>query len=705
LDPERVLDDSFTALRWCANNGYLVDPNSPHAREHRDMHKPGERVEGGVVLACLQALEDTEIYRIRRDDGQLAALKVLRPDSSTAAQISFRREKEVLRRLDGNLAPHLIDEGANGECPWVVMEWCEGLPVTTAAGLVRASRGSDARLLDLARRLATSYSELHARGVAHGDVHPGNAIVAPDETIRLLDFGLAEFLDVPDAEHPARGGAPPYLAPDHAEALLTGRPPSPAGIGSDQFSLGAVLYEIFTGTTYVDFSIDDRASLHQIATAPPLAFTRRGRSGWPDVERALARALEKDPGKRFRTVGGLADALAAAAPPAPPLIHSDGGVTSLLTTVLSAAGPGGSWYEHGIPTAPLCSVAYGTGGLAAALHHVALLRDDADLMRLADEWALRAAAGAEHPNAFLDPGLDITDNIIGPVTPFHRVSGVHAVQALISHALSDIGSRQSAVDAFVQRSRAPEDGFDLTLGRTGSLLTAAMLVEAMQGDSDVDLTALKTLGNDTLAELWRWLDALPPVADAAELRLLGIAHGWSGMLFATLRWCHAAPAELPAGLGARLDQVAELAQTVGDGRRWPWSTVGSSWMRGWCNGTAGMVHLWTEAHAALADESWLRVAEGTARHATVIDHQLPQLCCGLAGQAYAGLAMYRHTGEAEWLRRGRDLADTAAAGITELVRDDCISGSLHKGELGIALLAADLERPEEATMPFFGPAG
>jgi serine/threonine-protein kinase len=67
--------------------------------------------------------------------------------------------------------------------------------------------------------------------------------------------------------------------------------------------------------------------------------------------------------------------------------------------------------------------------------------------------------------------------------------------------------------------------------------------------------------------------------------------------------------------------------------------------------------------------------------------------------------MYRHTGEAEWLRRGRDLADTAAAGVTALVRDDCISGSLHKGELGIAVLAADLERPEEATMPFFGPVG
>jgi eukaryotic-like serine/threonine-protein kinase len=110
-------------------------------------------------------------------------------------------------------------------------------------------------------------------------------------------------------------------------------------------------------------------------------------------------------------------------------------------------------------------------------------------------------------------------------------------------------------------ARVPE------IDRTGSLLTAAVLVEAMQGDSDVDMSALKTLGNDTLAELWRWLDGLPPMVDACKLRLLGIAHGWSGMLLATLRWCHAAPADLPAGLGARLDQVAGLAQAASDGLR------------------------------------------------------------------------------------------------------------------------------------------
>lgn len=703
LDPERVLDNSYPALRGCVDSGYLVAPDAPQARAHQDLYQPGDRVRGGVVVARLQALEDTEVYRVVGDDGRLAALKVLRPGSPAAAQLSFGREAEVLRSLGGRLAPGLLDEWTDGERRCLLMEWCEGVPVTTAAGSIRASPGSDAGLLDLARRLTRSYAALHAHGVVHGDVHPGNAVVAPDGTVRLLDFGLAELLGDPRAGHPARGAAPPYLAPDHAAALLAGRRPGPADTASDQFSLGAVLYEMFTGRSHVDFSIDDRASLEQIVAAPPLAFTRRGRTPWPDVERALARALAKDADRRFPTVGGLAEALHAAALPAPPLVHS-GGVASLLDAVLSAAGPGGSWYEHGIPTAPLCSVAYGSAGLAAALHHVALLRDDGGTMRLADEWVLRATAGASHPDAFHDAGLDITDAVIGPVTPFHRVSGVHAVQALISQSLADVGSRQGAVDAFVRHSHAPGDGFDLTLGRTGSFLIAALLLEAMRGEEHVDLGALTSLGAETLAGLWRWLDSLAPVAEARELPLLGIAHGWSGMLLATLRWCRAAHVDLPPAIGARLDQVAGLARAEGDALWWPWSTSAQSSMRGWCNGSAGVVHLWIEAHTALADERWLRLAEGAARHATVIDHRLPQLCCGLAGQAYAALAMYRHTGEAEWLRKGRDLAE-AAATVASLARDDCTPGSLHKGELGVAALAADLERPEEATMPFFGPAG
>ena len=78
------------------------------------------------------------------------------------------------------------------------------------------------------------------------------------------------------------------------------------------------------------------------------------------------------------------------------------------------------------------------------------------------------------------------------------------------------------------------------------------------------------------------------------------------------------------------------------------------------------------------------------------------LCCGLAGRAYALLNLYRHTKETVWLDRARDLAARAAR-VGNIPKE--YSHSLYKGEFGLAVLAADLDQPNEATMPFFEPMG
>jgi hypothetical protein len=97
----------------------------------------------------------------------------------------------------------------------------------------------------------------------------------------------------------------------------------------------------------------------------------------------------------------------------------------------------------------------------------ALLRDDPELLALSAEWAVRAAHGAGHPEAFRDLGLGVTDQVTGRVPPVHRITGVHAAQALISHSLSDIAYRQRALGAFVRQSQQPSEG-----ARPGTLLSA-----------------------------------------------------------------------------------------------------------------------------------------------------------------------------------------------------------------------------------------
>ena len=134
-------------------------------------------------------------------------------------------------------------------------------------------------------------------------------------------------------------------------------------------------------------------------------------------------------------------------------------------------------------------------------------------------------------------------------------------------------------------------------------------------------------------------------------------------------------------------------------------------MAGWCNGSAGFVHLWTAAHRMLRVEEYGVLAERAGLDAWESEDAIGSLCCGFAGQAYALLSLYKHTDDKTWLHRAQAQAQKAARSFLE--RSPGGEGnepggqaeSLYKGKLGVAVLAAELERPEFAAMPFFESGG
>lgn len=710
VDPDDALTRLYPALRRCHGQGYLVAADGDRAAPVEPIFAIGREVAGGRVVRCLRVLEDSELHQLMLDDGRMAALKVQRPVRSNFGGDVLRREAAVLRHLDGRVAPRLLDTGETDGCQWLALEWCDGILADRAARAARQTTAADGELLTLCRRVAEAYAELHELGVVHGDVHPGNVLVAPDGAVRIVDFGLAAVVtdDVPPEPLP-RGGVHAYYDPEHAGASLARRPPGAATFATDQFSLGALLYELMTGAPYLDLSLEKAELLRQIVEDEPLPFVRRGCRPWPEVEGVLGTALAKDPADRLPSTREFAERLATiAVPPAAAGVARSAGLAQLLDAFLADVRPGGRWFEHGLPAGvPTCSVAYGAAGVAAVVYRVAVLRADAELLSLADEWSVRAARDADGRGAFASDDLRLDEEVTGRVTPFHSPSGVHAVQGLVSHALNDILTRQRAVEAFVAASREACENLDLTLGRSGTLLAAALLMEAIDGARYVDLDSLVRFGNEALDGLWTEIDAMAPVAEAAEVRSLGIAHGWAGLLFASLRWCQAADAPMPSNLADRLDQLAGLARPAGLGVRWPLDNQpgrGPSMMSGWCHGSGGYVHLWTTAHAALGDDRWATLAEQSASDAYTTPNRIAQLCCGQAGAAYGLLALYRHSGERRWLTAAGELAAGAAAGSAPLA-DASIAASLHKGVTGIAILAADLDEPEAAAMPFFGREG
>jgi hypothetical protein len=794
-DPEATLEGAYPLLARLVREGFLVSASDAQAGRIEASWDEGERIAGCTAQCCLQVLEDTEVYQVRAGRTRReAALKIERPAGGAEAPvrrgIAARLEREAailahLARGGGGppVAPRLLAAGRWRERRFLLLEWCAGVDVLTAAAEARERGGEQGRaaVLALCQAVAGAYAWLHRQGVLHCDVHPRNLLVPAGGGVRLVDFGLASWHDAPAALAPAeRGGVAFYLEPEYAAAVLEGKAPPAASVAGEQYAVAALLYLLAAGVHYLDFSLERESMLRQIAERTPRPFAERGAGAWPELEAVLGRALAKVPADRHPSLDALAAALeavpiaavpivaapapsmerqggaAGAAGAAPPValpslaaaLRWGGPAAELLAEVLAQVRPGGQLWDNGLPEPPFASVQFGAAGVALALYRIALARDDAELLSQADLWLARAA-GAEGGGrlaaepAFYSPRLDITPETVGRASLLHTAPGVRCTAALIANALDDRAGAARAAAAFIAAARQPCPNPDLTLGRSGLLLGCALLLDALSGAGGGAPPELRELGDELLTGLWQQIDRLPELSACFELPNLGMAHGWAGYLYATLRWCEAAGRPLPGGVAARLDELAAGAESWGRGARWRWhgqpvaeghrraAPAVARWMAGWCNGSAGMVHLWTLASrppglaeptdpaatpmghpAAAAAHRWRQLAEAAAWHAWEAGDQVESLCCGLAGRAYALLALYQAGAGEEWLERARILANRAAvasAAVASAARDvpegSSPPHSLYRGQLGVAVLAADLERPEAAAMPLFGNEG
>jgi serine/threonine protein kinase len=143
-------------------------------------------------------------------------------------------------------------------------------------------------------------------GIVHRDVTPPNIMVAWNGTVKILDFGLARAAEAVRSNHSDAGmvkGKMPYLAPELLEgATADGR--------SDVFSLGAVLHELLTGEQLFagENDLDTLKRVKEMPLLPPSAWNPGVK---PALDSVVMRALERDPGKRYRTAAQMGDELEA----------------------------------------------------------------------------------------------------------------------------------------------------------------------------------------------------------------------------------------------------------------------------------------------------------------------------------------------------------------------------------------------------------
>ncbi|MER6141356.1 bifunctional serine/threonine-protein kinase/ABC transporter substrate-binding protein [Streptomyces sparsogenes] len=195
-----------------------------------------EDIGGHRLLARLGAGGMGVVYLARGAGGALVALKVIRAEHAAdpAFRVRFGREARAVRGLTGRRLVPVVAADPEAEQPWLATEFVPG------PSLAEAVEGHGAlpvaAVRTLGRRLAEALAAVHAAGVVHRDVKPGNVLLALDGP-RLIDFGIAHAagataLTAPDAVV----GTPGFLAPEQARARA-----EKAGPPSDVFSLGCVL--------------------------------------------------------------------------------------------------------------------------------------------------------------------------------------------------------------------------------------------------------------------------------------------------------------------------------------------------------------------------------------------------------------------------------------------------------------------------------
>ncbi|MFE5829692.1 bifunctional serine/threonine-protein kinase/ABC transporter substrate-binding protein [Streptomyces sp. NPDC056508] len=200
-------------------------------------------IAGHRLLGRLGAGGMGVVYLARTAGGTLAALKLIRAEHAAdpGFRERFRRETRIAGRITGRWVVRVLGADPEAREPWLATEFVPGPSLAEAVGLHGALPEPTVRALGA--RLAAALADVHAAGLVHRDVKPGNVLLALDGP-RLIDFGIARSAGATALTATgAMIGTPGFLAPEQARVGAADE----VGPAADVFSLGCVLAYALTG--------------------------------------------------------------------------------------------------------------------------------------------------------------------------------------------------------------------------------------------------------------------------------------------------------------------------------------------------------------------------------------------------------------------------------------------------------------------------
>ena len=310
-----------------------IDPNYRDIKDRRERHQavPDSSFNGSATsnLTATLVVNDSMVespvlgrYRVERELGRgamgmvylgedpkigrtvaiktLALTEEFESEELEEVRQRFFLEAEAAGRLNHPNIVTIFDAGEEHDLAYIAMDYIEGKSLdnfTSKDGLLPINE-----VFKIGIDVADALEYAHKKSVVHRDIKPGNIIYNRDNgSLKVTDFGIACLIDNNKTRTGTILGSPSYMSPEQlAGKKVDGR--------SDVFSLGVMLYQLFTGE--LPFNADSMAGLAYKITNDKQKGIRRVRSDLPTcLSRIINKSLEKNPKQRFSSASAMAEAL------------------------------------------------------------------------------------------------------------------------------------------------------------------------------------------------------------------------------------------------------------------------------------------------------------------------------------------------------------------------------------------------------------
>jgi serine/threonine protein kinase len=295
--------DNASESRFCSN---CASPLKESESGSRTIKAATFEISRGDLFANRYEIIETlgqggmgKVYKAYdRKIGEVLALKLIRPEISVndKAIERFKNELKIARKITHRNICRMFDLGEQDYFHYITMEYVAGEDLKRF--IRRAGTLSPGKAIHVAKQVGEGLAEAHRLGVVHRDLKPQNIMIDQDGNAKIMDFGIARFIDAEGMTGSGvMIGTPEYMSPEQAELKDVDK-------RADIYSLGVVLYEMtsgkvpFEGETPLSIAMKHKTekprSVREINALIPAALAA-----------IIAKCMEKAPSNRYQTAEEL----------------------------------------------------------------------------------------------------------------------------------------------------------------------------------------------------------------------------------------------------------------------------------------------------------------------------------------------------------------------------------------------------------------